>query len=264
MQRGRTWCSAKAAASTPPVAMRVGSAQTVYAAQPRPRWTVPIICISAITITFGCWSTTPRPHRAALRRIWSLARTTVLLPTPTPVPRRRAPPVCALPAALPPTWPGICTSQAVVFRGYWSTTRRLPLLIRCPTAVFGQPDFTSSACNNGGPGAAVLCAPLGLATDNVNRPVCGGSRQQPGGGIHPAAASPPPIWCLARPTFNQIGINIIKPNSLYFPAAVAIDTYSTPNHFYLADAGNSRVLGWNSLPASNVAGAARSGDWSEQ
>ena len=59
---------------------------------------------------------------------------------------------------------------------------------------------------------------------------------------------------LGQTAFNQIGINIIKPNSLYFPAAVAIDTSSTPNHFYLADAGNSRVLGWNSLPASNVAG----------
>jgi sugar lactone lactonase YvrE len=37
--------------------------------------------------------------------------------------------------------------------------------ITAPDAVFGQPDFSSALCNNGGVGAGSVCLPTGMATD---------------------------------------------------------------------------------------------------
>jgi len=125
-----------------------------------------------------------------------------------------------------------------------------------PDAVFGQPDFTSSACNNGGLDAAVLCAPLGVAMDNLNHLFVADfannrvvAYQSPSATLSPAAD-----LVLGQMTLDQNVTNITKPDGLYWPGAVVIDTHSTPNHIYVADTANSRVLGWYNLPDFKYAG----------
>jgi sugar lactone lactonase YvrE len=127
-----------------------------------------------------------------------------------------------------------------------------------PDAVFGQPDFTSGTCNNGGLGAGVLCAPIGLATDDVDRLFVADfannrvvAYQMTVPKVSAVAAAD---LVLGQMVLNQNGVNITKPDGLYWPVAVVLDTYSTPNHIYLVDTGNSRVLGWYSVPTFKYAG----------
>jgi hypothetical protein len=44
--------------------------------------------------------------------------------------------------------------------------------------------------------------------------------------------------------FSSEGVNIAKPQGLGRPFSVAIDRSSTPNHLWVADLFNNRVLGW--------------------
>jgi sugar lactone lactonase YvrE len=125
-----------------------------------------------------------------------------------------------------------------------------------PDAVIGQPDFTSGICNNGGLGAGVLCAPMGIATDNLNRLfIADFANNRVVAYPMPATAAPAAAnLVLGQMMPNLNGINVTKPDGLYWPAAVVIDSSSTPNHIYLADTGNSRVLGWYSVPGFKYAG----------
>jgi hypothetical protein len=52
---------------------------------------------------------------------------------------------------------------------------------------------------------------------------------------------------LGQIDFNNGGVNFVDGRGLSWPAAVAIDRSANPNHIYVLDAGNSRVLGWKSL-----------------
>lgn len=127
-----------------------------------------------------------------------------------------------------------------------------------PDTVFGQPDFTSSACNNGGPSAGTLCASMGIAIDDVNHLFVADFSnnrivQYSIGSATPGAAANAGL-VLGQMVFNQNGINITKPDGLYWPAATVIDTHSTPNHIYLADTGNSWVLGWYTVPNAKYPG----------
>ena len=128
-----------------------------------------------------------------------------------------------------------------------------------PDAVIGQPGFSASGCNQGGLGAAGLCAPFGAATDSAgnlfvadfanNRVV---QYQNPPPGPKAATAA---NLVLGQIALNQNSANVTKPDGLYWPAAVVIDTNSSPNHIYLADSNNSRVLGWFSVPKLKYASA---------
>ncbi len=127
-----------------------------------------------------------------------------------------------------------------------------------PDAVIGQPGFSASSCNNGGLGPAGLCAPFGAATDSAgnlfvadfanNRVVQ--YNNPPPSPAAPAAAK----LVLGQIALNQNGANGTKSDGLYWPAAVVVDTHSSPNHIYLADTNNSRVLGWLSVPGFKYAG----------
>ncbi|HVN64184.1 MAG TPA: hypothetical protein VMT58_06075, partial [Candidatus Binataceae bacterium] len=57
---------------------------------------------------------------------------------------------------------------------------------------------------------------------------------------------------LQQPDFTHNEANRVDAKGIYTPAAqssagpaVAIDRSTTPNHVYIDDPGNSRVLGWN-------------------
>ena len=52
---------------------------------------------------------------------------------------------------------------------------------------------------------------------------------------------------LGQGDFTQGGINMMDAQSLNLPVGVAIDTSTTPNHVYVADSSNNRVLGWNDV-----------------
>ena len=54
---------------------------------------------------------------------------------------------------------------------------------------------------------------------------------------------------LGQPDFVHHGVNLIKAQGLSGPLAVAIDTTTTPNRLYVADTGNSRLLGWKDVTA---------------
>jgi sugar lactone lactonase YvrE len=124
-------------------------------------------------------------------------------------------------------------------------------------AVIGQHGFTASGCNNGGLGGVGLCSPFGVATDANGLFVAdfGNNRVvQYTNLLATAAASTSANLVLGQITLRQNGVNVTKPDGLYWPAAVVVDTSSSPNHIYLADTNNSRVLGWSSVPDFKYAG----------
>ena len=66
---------------------------------------------------------------------------------------------------------------------------------------------------------------------------------------------------LGQPDFTHRAANSVDASGVWSPTQVAIDRSSTPNHLYLADTNNSRVLGWtnaasfaNGAPADLVLG----------
>jgi sugar lactone lactonase YvrE len=70
----------------------------------------------------------------------------------------------------------------------------------------------------------------------------------------PAAPAPPgaagdtvPDQVLGQENFGIANVNFVDGRSLGGPDAVAIDVSSSPNHVYILDASNNRVLGWKSL-----------------
>jgi len=70
----------------------------------------------------------------------------------------------------------------------------------------------------------------------------------------PASPAPPgspgdtvPDQVLGQENFGVANINFVDGRSLGGPDAVAIDLSANPNHVYILDASNNRVLGWKSL-----------------
>jgi sugar lactone lactonase YvrE len=134
---------------------------------------------------------------------------------------------------------------------------KTPLVIKRATlsAVLGQPDFTSSGCNNGGLSARGLCGPFGVASDTSNSLFVadfGNNRVLHYANLPEIAA--PADLVLGQTAADQNGVNFTKPDGLHWPGAVAIDTHSTPTHIYVVDTNNSRVLGWYRVPSSSSAG----------
>src|SRR5205823_3771817 len=102
------------------------------------------------------------------------------------------------------------------------------------------------------PTAASLCNPQGLATDNggnlyiadtengrllkYNTPLTATNAS--------ASAHTTADAVLGKLDFVHGGANIVSARGLYFPLSVAVDTSVVPNHVYVTDSSNNRVLGW--------------------
>jgi sugar lactone lactonase YvrE len=121
--------------------------------------------------------------------------------------------------------------------------------------VFGQNNnFGTTLCNLTGtvPTATSLCSPLGVAVDNTANLYIADTQNGrlleyytpltatsvSGSGDTRADA------VLGKLDFVHTGANIASAQGLYFPLSVAIDTSVVPNHIYVADSFNNRVLGW--------------------
>ncbi len=120
----------------------------------------------------------------------------------------------------------------------------------------------ASACINGPLTASTLCAPQGVAVDaagdvffadtNDNRVLRFNT---------PLSSDTVGDSVLGQPDFTHHAANSVDASGVWSPTQVAIDRSSTPNHLYLADTNNSRVLGWtnaasfaNGAPADLVLG----------
>ena len=138
--------------------------------------------------------------------------------------------------------------------------------------VFGQRgNFNWSFCNLNGttPSNDSLCLPLGVGVDsssNVYIADTGNNRileynspltvtSTPGSGDSNADG------VLGQLDYTHVGPNIVSAQGMNSPLAVAIDLTVTPNHVYVADSSNNRVLGWvnaasfvNGNPADMVIG----------
>jgi len=125
--------------------------------------------------------------------------------------------------------------------------------VTTPNAVFGQPDFNSALCNNGGPGSGSVCLPSGMATDPAGDLFLADfGNQRVLQYLKPLSTNPPNTnadLVLGQSALKLNGVNGTKANSLFWPAAVALDLSVSPNRLYIADANNNRVLGWHSVSA---------------
>jgi len=121
-----------------------------------------------------------------------------------------------------------------------------------PDLVLGQPSPDSVAPNaDGGPSPVTLYWPFGVAVvggrfyiaDTGNRRVLGWS-----GGL-PASAATPPDVILGQPDgFSRAENRGGEPGGDSFRWPHSITGISTAGDFYVADAGNHRVLGWAAHP----------------
>jgi sugar lactone lactonase YvrE len=140
--------------------------------------------------------------------------------------------------------------------------------------VFGQSgSFTTTLCNLPGsanpmPGtgtaatAATLCGAQGIAADSqgnvyvadtnngrvlrYNTPLTVTNVSGSGDTVADEV--------LGKPDLLHGGPDIVSPQGLNFPLSVTIDTTVVPNHIYVADSSNNRVLGWKN--ESNFANGA--------
>ncbi|HJU12566.1 MAG TPA: NHL repeat-containing protein [Candidatus Binataceae bacterium] len=129
-----------------------------------------------------------------------------------------------------------------------------------PDFVFGQNnDFGSAACNFNvnNPSATSLCTPEGVALDSDGRLYVSDT----GNGrvlvyYSPRSGTATADVVLGKFDFVHNGLNIVTAQSLYHPFGIAIDRTVTPNHIYVADAGNNRVLGWSDITSFTAGGPA--------
>lgn len=111
--------------------------------------------------------------------------------------------------------------------------------------VFGQPSFDADACNNGGLSAESLCGPSALAVDSSGNLYAADTAN------NRALIYPTPLsnvtagLVLGQGDFTHGGPDIVKNSGMAGPSFVAIDRSVTPNHLYVSDSGNNRVLGWS-------------------
>jgi sugar lactone lactonase YvrE len=126
------------------------------------------------------------------------------------------------------------------------------------TLVIGEPDATSSACNeNGAVGAGTLCLPTGVATDSAGNPY-----------VYDADNDRIVAYTESNPPRTKTGSRVLGQHDLVHatrnfvdattvnPTAVAVDRSSTPNHLYVVDALNNRVLGYQDASTFTNGGAA--------
>jgi sugar lactone lactonase YvrE len=112
--------------------------------------------------------------------------------------------------------------------------------------IFGQTIPTADACNQSGvlPNASTLCNPSGVALDST------GDLFVVDGNNNRALKYATPLTnnvadlVLGQPDFVHFGTNFVDGAVLNTQKQIAIDRSVTPNHLYVADMSNNRVLGW--------------------
>ena len=135
-----------------------------------------------------------------------------------------------------------------------------------PTAsiVFGQVgEFNLTGCNSVVepgfffPSAGSLCSPQGLAIDETGTLYVGDTgNNRVLGFFRPYGDDPIADLVLGQPDTDHGSPNSPNASGLWAASGIAIDRSVTPNHLYVADTSNHRVLGYkNAESFANGAGA---------
>src|SRR5208282_6053886 len=126
--------------------------------------------------------------------------------------------------------------------------------------VFGQDgSFTSSDCNLDGTSASAnsLCRPSGVGVDATgNLYVADTANNRVLEYNTPFPTNPIADIVLGQFNLKYNSANFAGPRKVNSPQGVAIDASATPNRIYVADAYNSRVLGWKDVTAFTNGSAA--------
>jgi len=134
--------------------------------------------------------------------------------------------------------------------------------------VFGQGgSFITGVCGGTAasgipPAGSVLCLPDGVTVDALNDVfVADTSNNRVLKYVSPESSPPVASLVLGEMDLVHGGVNNPTAAALQQPSGVAIDSNSTPNHLYVADSVNNRILGWanaagfaNDQPADIVIG----------
>ena len=124
--------------------------------------------------------------------------------------------------------------------------------------VFGQfGDFTSASPNDRGVSANSLDEPYGVAVDaSGNLYVVDNGNNRVLEYNTPLTTDTTADRVLGQGDFSHNDPNFINASSLDIPYSVAIDSSVTPNRLYIADNGNSRVLGYKDIATLMNGGSA--------
>lgn len=168
-------------------------------------------------------------------------------------------------------------NRVLEYRDPFELCRALPCVAGAATKVFGQADFESGPCNRGaqGPAADSLCRPFGLAVDGstslyvgdagnnrvvwYDRPLAGRAGG-PGGPGSPGDTTADKVFGQGG-AFNKAECDgsdgrTVTADSLCSPAGVAVDE---AGNLYVADAGNNRVLAYDTPLAPSADGLGKPG-----
>jgi hypothetical protein len=136
-----------------------------------------------------------------------------------------------------------------------------PLTDQVADRVFGQPDFSSNTCNNGGRSASSLCRPLGIDAEQTgpfpqtvlfvadgrdgisdnsrvlvfNDPISGDTQAD---------------WILGQPDFTTGGCNSVGINASSLCTPFSVMAAANAGSVFVADGENNRVLRYD-LPLSS-------------
>ncbi len=119
--------------------------------------------------------------------------------------------------------------------------------------VFGQfGDFTLTGCNIGvdsgsgpQPSSSTLCGPAGVALDpSGDAFVADRSNNRVLAFKTPFGVDPVATLVLGQADYFDTVANAVDDSGLNFPASMAVDLGSKPNHLYVADSNNNRVLAY--------------------
>src|SRR5215469_10276211 len=118
--------------------------------------------------------------------------------------------------------------------------------------VFGQVDnFAANACNLSGttPTADTLCAPQGVALDTTGDLFVADFSNNRVLAYHTPLSKTIADVELGQPDFLHKAANTVDGEGESTPSLIAVDRSSVPNHLYVADSMNNRVLGWRNAAA---------------
>ena len=123
--------------------------------------------------------------------------------------------------------------------------------------VFGQnSSFATGVCGGTAasgiaPSGSVLCQPDGVTLDGAGDIfVADSSNNRVLEYTTPQSIPPAASLVLGQMDLAHNGVDNPTAAALQLPQGVAIDSSATPNHLYVADSVNNRVLGWATPPAS--------------
>ena len=117
-----------------------------------------------------------------------------------------------------------------------------PLTSQVATRVFGQPDFVSSACDNGGLSASTLCTPEGVKVDSAGRLWIADKANHRVPEYDSPLASQTANHVIGAPDFVTTGCSSLDASHFCYPEDIAIDA---TGNVYVADYFNGRILEFN-------------------